>query len=1467
MKFSKLRFISIFIISHILAANSFGLTAKFSYTKRTNCAPAIVEFINSSTSGTGITYTWNFGLGATVTSLDNSPLNQLYTKPGQYKVTLVVSDGTNTDSTSTIISIAQAPKANFSANVTSGCAPLTVGFTSTSVPGSTGIVSSVWDFRNGDYKVGQSVQYVYKKTGKYSVILKVIDQNGCYGLMESDSLITVANKPKADFSASDTFACDAPLNVTFRNLSSGSTDLTYWWDYGNGKTSADVGNSAVYSSKGAYNVKLKVTDQYGCSDSLIKSEYIRIGYPEGLLKIYNSNNQQVNKTTLCSGTYTFVYSVANLPDYNWSITDNNKLTTFTGKNSITYQVSDTGTLVIDLIYGQNSACTDNIHKTFKKSYIKADFALDTTLFCSLPREVNLQNASKNGKDFAWYFLNRQFSSGTNASYTITRTDLPETTYQQLYNHELSSKSLYFSLVAHNSDGCADSATKNVTLSLPAARFMPNKVSGCIPLQVAFSDSSKSAWAIDKYTYLVGSDPVTSSVNSPVDYTFTQPGVYEVTEVIESGGCSDSSHVVKITVGDKLKPDVSVTPSEVCNGGSIRIVGTSDNNSVVNAWRLSAPNIFDLSFTHRPDTSIVVFTDTAGLKDISLQVNYNGCFSDTVKKAVFRINGPVGNFEDSFSCDSALVYRFTSKIKPATSLAWNIDTASYSNVDSMHYRFPKSGDYLVKLTASDNSSGCSLTRSKIIKVRQIKASFTLNDTVFCAGDSVKLNASSSVDYINSCYNEGFLWSFGDNSPSRRTYLTNYSHIYTSKGKFKILLITRADNGCLDSLKKVVTVHKPSGSFTTDKKSGCLPSLLVNFTNTSTDTSIIRSVWNFGDGSTDSTKNANIAHTYASNVQKTYNPSLTVYDAYQCQGYFSVPITLVGVNSDFQADDNAICSGETVTFAAVGKGLDSLVWNFGDGTTSGTNNAHTYSKSGLYTVSLAASKNGCRDTVSKSNYISVQKADASFWVSDSALVCYPDTVQFIHKNLNGSPVVDRTWIFDSQELSQKSDSVIYIYTRPGKYGALLSVRTLNGCKASSSKIISIAGPSATVSFDPKKICYGETINFRIDSSSNITGWQWLFGDGATSAVNPVSHKYTSRGKIIPAIVLSNSDCSITKMLDTLFISTVQANFISDKDSTKICSESKVNFVNTSVNSSYYTWEINHSQLSNDYSISDVVLPKIGDNAVTLIATGEDNCTDTLTKIYTVVANPAFSINGDSLMCKNQDSIVLSVNQESGWRIKWSPSSSLSSTNTFRTVARPSNTITYTALVTDANGCSTSKEKKIAVNQLFNFSRIPVGDTTISLGANVRLIILADTSSLSYSWSPNYNITCLNCSNPYVSPTKDATYKVDIKNSCVEFVETFNIKVINDTYLEAPSAFTPNGDGNNDVFRFEGQNIKSFELKIFNRWGKMVYSTHNIQDGWDGTVNGHLQNIDSYTYYVKAESIYGYKFEKTGTFLLLK
>ena len=1468
MKIFKPTNIWLLIFFQVLTIPSFGITAKFTYVKSSSCAPSVVTFTNNSSTGTGFVYTWNFGSGADVIATDNKIKQQVYSKPGNYKVTLKVSDGVNNDTTSSVIVISLGPVAGFTADKVTGCPPLLVKFTSNSLPGGSEITGTSWDFRNGNYMEGSTVNYSYGSTGLYDVVLKVTDKNGCYSFSEYDKLISVTDKPKVSFAATDTFACSPPLNVTFSNYSAGSSDLKFKWDFGNGKTSSELSTSSVYSTTGSFSVKLKATDQVGCSDSLTKTSYINIGYPKGILNVYDSKNNALDQSYLCDGTYKFVYSNSNMPGYKWVITEGTSVTTINGKSSLTYKVTGSGLIDVKLIYGKAGYCTDSISVSFVKAFIKADFSMDNSSVCSLPSVINLKNTTQNANQFSWYLSGKLISTDKNISYTLTKKDLPVETYQQLYSHEINTLKLPFKVVASNSGVCFDSVTSQVTVTLPVARFMPDKVSGCVPLKVSFSDSSKALSPINKYKYLIGKDSLVTTSRVPVSYTFTKPGVYFVSEVIKSGSCVDTSMNVKVIAGDKLKADFAVIPGELCNSGSVRLIGNSSGNSLVRLWRFRSANLFDMSFNSRPDTTFSIYTDSTGYRDINLTVDYNGCISDTLKKNVLNIKGPSGNFADSFRCDSAMVYHFRSKIAPATSLLWNVDTAKFTGLDSVRYVFPQRGDYIVKLTATDNVSGCTLSRTKTIKVRQVKAAFTLNDSIFCAGDSVLMNASSSVDYINNCFNEGFLWYFGDNSPPRRTFLTQYDHIYSARGVDTIKLVVTADNGCRDSLRKEVRIFRPSGNFTVDKTSGCVPAMTINFKNTSTDSTIVKWIWNFGDQTSDSTKKVNIAHLYSSTRQRTYYPSLVVYDSYQCSNSISVPVHIIGINKEFQANDNAVCAGETVKFTPVDSSLTSVSWNFGDGSAASAVNTHTYSKAGQFSVSITASKSGCTDTLTKVNYMSVEKADANFTASDTVFYCFPDTVKFIHNNSIGSPAVDYLWTFDNHTLTTRtSNNVKYIFTKSGNFIANLTVRTLNGCIAGKSKTIAINGPYGVINFSPQKLCYNDAVTFRMDSVKNLTQFKWFFGDGTTSTANPVTHKYTSRGKIAPSIQMINNTCNAIRVLDTINISKVQALFDTTDSTLTHCYGVKLNFVNKSKFSDSWVWAVDNVVTSTDFNIANVNFAKAGDYNVKLVAKESGGCSDTLVKKYSVIALPSYTIDGDSIICAGKSLVALTVNLSAGKTIRWSPSNGLSSTTAFNVTVRITSAMTYTTLVTNANGCSATRTKTIMVNRPFDLTRSPKGDTSIYVGQKVQLLIQTSATDVRYSWSPDYKISCTACNNPWVAPAYTTAYQVGTKNGCFDFFETFNVSVIKDFYLEAPTAFTPNGDSRNDLFIFQSKNITNFELKIFNRWGKIVFSTNDLHQGWDGYVNGHLQNTDTYKYLVKAETLHGYVFEKSGEFLLLK
>jgi gliding motility-associated-like protein len=96
---------------------------------------------------------------------------------------------------------------------------------------------------------------------------------------------------------------------------------------------------------------------------------------------------------------------------------------------------------------------------------------------------------------------------------------------------------------------------------------------------------------------------------------------------------------------------------------------------------------------------------------------------------------------------------------------------------------------------------------------------------------------------------------------------------------------------------------------------------------------------------------------------------------------------------------------------------------------------------------------------------------------------------------------------------------------------------------------------------------------------------------------------------------------------------------------------------------------------------------------------------------------------------------------------------------------------------------------------------------------------------------------------------------------------ITVIKDPKLFYPTAFTPNRDGLNEVFNVFGQYIEVFEMRIFNRWGEMIYNTENIEQGWNGFYKGNPVPEGTYVFRATITDQAGRSFDRSGTILLLR
>lgn len=184
--------------------------------------------------------------------------------------------------------------------------------------------------------------------------------------------------------------------------------------------------------------------------------------------------------------------------------------------------------------------------------------------------------------------------------------------------------------------------------------------------------------------------------------------------------------------------------------------------------------------------------------------------------------------------------------------------------------------------------------------------------------------------------------------------------------------------------------------------------------------------------------------------------------------------------------------------------------------------------------------------------------------------------------------------------------------------------------------------------------------------------------------------------------------------------------------------------------------------------------------------------------------------------------------------------------RTIAQPKVNTTYYAAVTDENGCVDTFRTSITVKPLPNVN-ITNRDTVIKYGKSVVLNAFGGTQ---YFWTPMAGISNPNTVSPTVSPLVNTTYKVvGVGMNGCRNEDSVTISIDYKSPISIPSAFTPNGDGKNDRFRLMGVTFQTLtEFRVFNRWGQEVFSTQDINGGWDGTFNGKELDMGVYNYIIR-------------------
>ncbi len=549
------------------------------------CVSNPVSFTGSATGTNGrpiIHWHWNFGDNNIAN--DVSTTSHTYATAGTYNVkyTVITDVGCKADTVIHAVVLNDPPVAGFTPS-SPYCAGRTVAFTDNSVGSSGSIIKWHWNFGDGPTTVFTSGDqtHTYAATGPYTVTLQVETASGCLSTIYSNT-ITVSPNPVVNFSLPN--VCLPSGSGQFNSTSSISdgteSQFIYLWNFGDATPTAGGQNPVhIFTGTGPYNVKLLITSNNGCADSLTQS----------INTIYAEPQAGFNAPTeVCFGTAVNFTDQSNAPgssvtQWQWDFGD---LTTSTLQNPTkTYAVPGTYTVTLSATSAIGCQTVSNTHIATRTVIVNA---LPTVNFnTSLPgcagKGVTFTDASapNSGSIIKWTW---DYGDATNA---VLTTGAP-------FIHTYSAVNTYNATLQVETDkGCISSVLpKSVVINaIPVAQFTPPII--CVnDINVPFADASTGSvtawdWNFGDPNANAG-NPNTSILQNPTHH-YTLPGTYTAQLIAtNSAGCKDTiPHTVTVN-GGLLTPNFAIqNTTALCSNKSI----TLKDASTIDAGKILKVEIF------------------------------------------------------------------------------------------------------------------------------------------------------------------------------------------------------------------------------------------------------------------------------------------------------------------------------------------------------------------------------------------------------------------------------------------------------------------------------------------------------------------------------------------------------------------------------------------------------------------------------------------------------------------------------------------------------------------------------------------------------------------------------------------------------------------------------------------------------------------------------------------------------------
>jgi gliding motility-associated-like protein len=1486
-----------------------GFTVDFTSSTNNSCTtPATVGF-NSTVSVPGTyTYSWKFGDNTTSTLANPS---KTYNTPGAYTVELEVtsSNGCKQKITKTgFVQVANLDAA-FTYTTTSSCAPAIVFLTNTSTPSPAGMLYW-WQVNGGQDRFSQNTNY--SLTSKVNVIQLIIQNAaGCKDTVTKT--ITLIDGPKADFTVDKDIFCDFPATVNFFDLSKDSP-TTWAWNFGNSVGSTSKNTSITYTAEGIYSARLIVGKGGTCRDTAYHS--IIVAKPDVTIIDQNKkggcapssiafdavDNSKIVLTnwrwelggTIVATSKSFSYNfpvvgeyvfkliasnsygceyidydtvkIGVLPDFEvttdldvvcynpgivhfkltqignikpteikWDITNGVSSIHATDSNPTIY-FNDTGYFLV-IVKASSNGCTREL---VKPNFVKVN-----------PAVAKFSFYTDSCRNDTVYFFNKSIGS----NFLIWDFDDSGATSTQMNPMHVYRYPKYYQvkLIANDvSTGCSDTTFRSVRI-IPKAivGFTPTDTFLCLGSSTTFRstsilDTSKTIqnWKFSR------SDGISVTAN-PAVFSFPTAGTYGMgLTITDKKGCVYGYYDSVVVKVYNAKPAFTATPLSGCVPFVVSVKDSTicENTIVSQKWNFTPID----SLSSASNTATYTYlqpaaNQTAGTTLKLTVTDDKGCVYTSSK--IIKNTKPLAAYHTTTTKSCGIdSFTFIPDNTPANSMGplnyqWYFPAGIVTSTGQAKQLFTGDTSYAIKLVLTDGQ-GCkdSITKTILVNTKAPKVGFTATPRSIVCYKSQPLILFKDTSHSGGSPILRRDWNFG-NSSNTITKIgkdsVTASTFYVKPGKYPVSLRITDSIGCADSttIPDFVVAGGPIGNYSFTPNNGCNP-VTVDFTVTSPNAALF--IWDHADGNVDSLTQTH--HSYQYTRAGVYYPRLTLLDSSStCEYGFDAIDSIVVLplpQPDFDADAKIVCVNRPVLFinqtAPHSSPIVNWKWKFGleDSVLVQNPGTKSYTTKGRYTVSLEAmDSNGCYGFIEKDSFIAV--------VDDTI----PPAIPLVKR----ATVISNTEVlFEYLPNSEFDFSKYIVYTSTNQYtqasinDTSLVENSLNTLENPYTyKLIAIDVCQNTSAFSETH----QTVELKAIAASNSVALSWTPYLGFDTSM------YYEIWRTTPEIGQFS------------FLASVPGNSTNYSDTSVLCKQPY-----------FYQIHVIETDSLFQHSTSDTA------GAVPIYIPTLPTPQNIRA---TVVNNKVVRLEWHQSPYTREFSYQIYRSEDGGAPVFYKQFSSGDTVLTDVNVDVQSHSYTYTTYIIDACG-GKSAPSNVAKTILLNVHM--VGNDILKHDPKLTWSAYEGwTSGVDHYIADFYNDeqqrftivattdpSLLEATHKYVNLEQaDYCYKItgyQLGDSSIYSESNINC-VSTEPRLFAPNVFTVNSDNLNDQFKVKGVFIETFELKIYNRWGQLVYESHDMNAGWDGTFEGQPCKPDVFVYTAEGIGKKGKRATISGNITLLR